>query len=166
MQRRSAVCVDAGRHRHPWLRGYCAISRSAAYGKLRRVPPQPLESGGGAADEKGSTDVSALGRKRLLTWFNRVWIKPAWIKDDSGVAALVLAAVIAVIAFTALTIFLGKFLGGRELARLQSSSSSEGRFVSTVYTAFLRGGSPYTLPCPDSAATPTGVAALSGQGRV
>ena len=128
-----------------------------------------------AADEKGSTDVSELSRKRLLTRFNRKpigrawikqgWIRLAWIKDDSGVAALIIAAVIAVIAFTALSIFLNKFIGGRELARAQSGASGQARVLPAIFGYYLAdvgtpaipgSTAPHKLPCPDTALTPTG----------
>ena len=81
------------------------------------------------------------------------------MKDDSGVAVLVIAAVIAVVAFTALSIFLGKLAGNRELARVQSAASGQGQLIQAVYTAFFRSGpTAFTLPCPDTAATPTGTA--------
>ncbi len=102
----------------------------------------------------------AQSRKRLLTWF-----RPAWIKDDSGVAALVIAAVIAFAAFTTLTIFLNKFIGGRELAKAQSGAAAQGRMLPAVYSFFLAdqgAGAPNRLPCPDIAATPTGHESAAG----
>jgi hypothetical protein len=128
------------------------------------------------ADEKGSTDVSELSRKRLLIWIKRArikraWIKPtwntqAWIKDDSGVAALVLAAVIAVVAFTALTIFLNKFIGGRELTKAQSGASAQSKVLPAIYAFYLADTvdpvthaitpAPHRLPCPDTKAVPDG----------
>ena len=116
--------------------------------------------------------MSELSRKRLLTRLNlgsigRAWIKQAWIKDDSGVAALVLAAVIAVVAFTALTIFLNRFIGGRELAKMQSGASAQSRVLPAIFAFYLADtanpspppatlAAPHRLPCPDTAATPTG----------
>ena len=91
------------------------------------------------------------GRRRLLHT----------LKDDSGVAVLVIAAVIAVVAFTALTIFLTKLMGDRELRRAQSAASGQARVLPAIFTYYLRdasgaGTAPHALPCPDTAATPTG----------
>lgn len=81
------------------------------------------------------------------------------VRDDSGVAVLIIAAVIAVVAFTALAIFLGKLIGNRELLRVQSGVSGEGRLVQAVYTAYFKSGpTSFSLPCPDTNATPTGTA--------
>ncbi len=99
--------------------------------------------------------MSELSRKRLLTRLKR-----AWINDDSGAAALVLAAVLAVVAFTALSIFLNNFIDSRKLARAQAGSGGQSRVVPAIFAYYLAntsgGGSPHTLPCPDTALSPTG----------
>lgn len=92
------------------------------------------------------------GRQRLLHS----------LKDDSGVAALLIAAAITIIAFTALTIFFSRLAGDRELARVQNAVGGQGRLTQAVFTAFLQSysGGTYTLPCPDMTAAgstqPTG----------
>jgi hypothetical protein len=104
---------------------------------------------------QGKSSVIQTRRQRLI----------GALKDDRGAAALVIAAIIAVLAFTALTVFLDKFTGGRTLARLQSSSSSQSYLVQAVMASFLNysataptySTSP-ALPCPDTAASPTGSA--------
>ena len=107
---------------------------------------------------KGSTVVIEQSRKRLLSWF-----KPAWIKNDDGVAALLVAAAIAVIAFTALSIFLNKIIGNRELARIQSGAGAQARVLPAIFTYYLgdvvgppAASAPHALPCPDTKATPDG----------
>ena len=92
------------------------------------------------------------GRRRLLQS----------LKDDSGVAVLIIAAVIAVVAFTALSIFLNKLIGNRELLRAQSAASGQARVLPAIYAYYLSdiggvsGTAPHKLPCPDTAASPTG----------
>lgn len=107
------------------------------------------------AAPQGVIDVFNPVRKQLSISRMRTWIA-----DDRGAAALIIAAVVAVIAFTALSIFLNSFIGGRELARTQSASSDQGNLVQAVFASFLSSGSggTYTLPCPDTAASPTGAA--------
>lgn len=44
-------------------------------------------------------------------------------KDDSGVAALIIAATIAIIAFSALSVFLNRYIGDRSFERAKASYS-------------------------------------------
>ncbi len=73
-----------------------------------------------------------------------------------------IAAVIAVVAFTALSIFLNKLIGSRELLRTQAAASGQARALPAIYAYYLSdiggvsGTAPHKLPCPDTATSPTG----------
>lgn len=106
---------------------------------------------------QGVINVFMSGRKRLSAFRVRTWIK-----DDRGIAALLLVAVITTIAFAALSVFLNKLIGDRALQRAQSAISGQGRVLPSLYAYYLSdvggvsGTAPHKLPCPDTAATPTG----------
>jgi hypothetical protein len=91
---------------------------------------------------------------RLLTGFRHL---RGAAKNDAGAAALIVAAVIAVVAFSALSIFLNKFIGGRDFVRTQQSVSRQGKFLPAVL-AYYNNQVTHQLPCPDTGATPDGTA--------
>ncbi len=79
--------------------------------------------------------------------------------DESGAAALILAAAIMTIGFTALAIFLNASLSQHKLDRAKASASGSTRIFQAIYSYYLAdtgSGAPHALPCPDTALVPTG----------
>ncbi|MBY0508900.1 MAG: hypothetical protein K2P94_02000, partial [Rhodospirillaceae bacterium] len=84
--------------------------------------------------------------------------------DESGVAALLVASIIAIIAFSALSVFLNQYIGDRTFERTRGTSTTQGLVLSSVL-AYYNGQTTHTLPCPDTSSTPDGVSdtcAVSG----
>jgi len=97
--------------------------------------------------------IRAIGRR--LTRLGR---------DESGAAALILAAAILTVGFTALAIFLQGAQSGRELAQAKGNGAAEAKIKNALiayYLADTGSGAPHRLPCPDTAVAPTGVAAVT-----
>lgn len=86
--------------------------------------------------------------------------------DDSGVAGLITATVIAIVAFTALSVVLGKQTGpGRDLRRVQTNMGREGTLLSAMLAHFYEQATP-TMPCPDTDLDGDAEAACAGPGTV
>ena len=86
------------------------------------------------------TFVQTLSRQARLT--------AAYLKDDRGAAGLVIAMIIMIASFSALSVFLSKHTGPtRELARLQSVGSNETILKDSLLVHFNQFGE---MPCPDS----------------
>jgi hypothetical protein len=90
---------------------------------------------------------------------SRAFLKAARgrLADDAGVAGLLVAGLVAIIAFTSLTVYLRGYLADREFARFVGGSSRQGPLVPATLASFLQ-ASTHVLPCPDSKATPNGTA--------
>ena len=54
------------------------------------------------------------------------------IADDSGVAGVLLASVIAIVAFTALSVFLNNYIGDRAFERAQRAASGSSAVMPAV----------------------------------
>lgn len=89
----------------------------------------------------------------------------AYLKDESGVAGLVIAMIIMIVASSALTVFLSKYTGpARDLAQIRSSGENEKWIQAGLVANFNRLS---VVPCPDldrngTADTCTGGATTSG----
>ena len=79
-------------------------------------------------------------------------------RDDSGVAALIIVSAIAVIAFTALSIFLNTYIGDRKFEHAKGAASGSGFVLPAVITYYNQQTPTHTIPCPDSDPIPDGVA--------
>ena len=80
------------------------------------------------------------------------------MRDDSGVAGVLLVSLIAIIAFSALAVFLNKYIGDRSFERSKGTASSQGLVLGSVLAYYYQQTPTHTLPCPDTSATPDGVA--------
>jgi len=79
------------------------------------------------------------------------------VKDESGVAGLVIAGLIAIVAFSSLSVFLNKYIGDRTFARAKASATGQGIIMPAMLAHYLGQDSlTRALPCPDSKATPDG----------
>jgi len=66
--------------------------------------------------------------------------------DESGVAAVLIASVIAVLAFSALSVFLNRYIGDRTFERAKSTTAQQSIMLPAVLTYFNQQS---TLVCPD-----------------
>jgi hypothetical protein len=66
--------------------------------------------------------------------------------DESGVAAVLIASVIAVLAFSALSVFLNRYIGDRTFERAKSTTARQSIMLPAVLTYFNQQS---TLVCPD-----------------
>jgi len=83
--------------------------------------------------------------------FNAIWSRlRRRAVDDSGVAALLIAGAIAIIAFTGLSIYLNKYVGDRKFAQATATSSRQSLVVNALTARYLSNGTAYKLPCPDT----------------
>lgn len=80
------------------------------------------------------------------------------MRDDSGVAGVLLVSLIAIIAFSALSVFLNKYIGDRSFERSKGTASSQGLVLGSVLAYYYQQTPTHTLPCPDTSVTPDGVA--------
>jgi hypothetical protein len=80
------------------------------------------------------------------------------VAADSGVAGVLLVSVIAIVAFTALSVFLNKYIGDRAFERARGTSAGQGLVLGAVMAYYYQQDPTHTLPCPDTSATPDGVA--------
>lgn len=92
------------------------------------------------------------------------------VADDSGVAGLVLVSVIAIIVFSALSVFLNKYIGDRTFERTKAANAGQSLATSALTTYFLN-GTTYKMICPDTdydghANTPCDAAATTYKGVI
>ena len=80
------------------------------------------------------------------------------VATDSGVAGVLLVSVIAIVAFNALSVFLNKYIGDRAFERARGASAGQGLVLGSVMAYYYQQTPTHTLPCPDTTATPDGVA--------
>jgi len=79
--------------------------------------------------------------------------------DESGVAGLLIAGLIAIIGFTAITVYLRGYLADREFARATSGGTRQGPLEQAIMAYYLdQSVVPRQLPCPDTSPTPDGLA--------
>ena len=88
----------------------------------------------------------------------------AWAKlrklaaDDSGVAGVILASLIAIVAFSALSVFLNSYIGNRGFERAKNAMAGSGNVLPAVMAYYYRQSPNYTIPCPDTNVPPDGTA--------
>src|SRR5262245_51549294 len=75
--------------------------------------------------------------------------------NESGAAALVLAAAIMTIGFTALAIFLKGSQSEHALERAKAAGTAQTKITNAVLVYYLSNSS-HVLPCPDTLTTPVG----------
>jgi len=80
------------------------------------------------------------------------------ISDDSGVAGVLLVSVIAIVAFTALSVFLNNYIGDRAFERAQRAASGSSAVMPAVMAYYYAQTPTPTLPCPDTSSPPDGAA--------
>lgn len=73
----------------------------------------------------------------------------AFLADDSGVAGLLIAGIIAIVAFSALSVFLNSYIGDRAFERLKATASRQGLVMPAMLAYFYQQSTP-TMPCPDT----------------
>ena len=88
----------------------------------------------------------------------------AGAKDDSGVAALIIASAIAIVAFSALSVYLNTYIGDRSFARTKGAAAGSGSVLPAVITYYNQQTPTHTIPCPDTKATPNGTADVACAG--
>jgi len=114
-------------------------------------------------DPGSRSAFGAKGVSGLIRAISNSVLKHA--RDDSGVSGLIIAGLIATIAFSALTVFLNKYIGDRFFERARASASGQGIIMPAMLAHYLSQDSlTRALPCPDTKATPDGTADASCTG--
>ena len=96
------------------------------------------------------------GLAGLIRSFLNAALKRA--RDDAGIAGMVIAGLLAIIAFTALSVYLNRTTADRLFARLTSVSTRSGQVLPAVLAYYNQQTPTHTVPCPDITATPDGLA--------
>jgi len=70
--------------------------------------------------------------------------------DDSGVAALLVIGLVAIVAFTALSVFLNTYIGDRRYERARAAAAGAASLLPSVLSFYNQQDPVHTLPCPDT----------------